>query len=84
MGMALPDEVFQSWEIIHPFNRHIVALEQIRTILHRPDREFYIGLLQTPIRQRPTAIFDQGNRLPGAERIAFVKVYSVANAVLRR
>jgi hypothetical protein len=84
LGLSLPDELFQRWETVHPFNRHIVALEQIRTLLARPDREFYVGLLQTPIRQRPVAVFEAGNRLPGAERIAFVRTYSVANAVLRR
>jgi hypothetical protein len=41
-------------------------------------------MLQTPIRQRPTAVFEKGNVLPGAERIAFMRTYSVANAVLRR
>jgi hypothetical protein len=84
LGIVLPEEVFQSWETVHPYNRYIVALEQIRMVLQQPDREFYIGLLHTPIRQRPVAIFEQGSRLSGAERIAFVRTYSVVNAILRR
>jgi hypothetical protein len=84
LGILVSEEVFQAAEDHHLFNRHIAALEQMRTALSLPLLDFYLDLLRRPLRDRPAYIFGLGNRLPAARRTAFVKVYSAANAVLKR
>jgi hypothetical protein len=84
LGVEVPDEVFHAIEAPHPFNRHIDALERMRESLSLPVPAFYLDLLRTPIRDRRTHLFGVGNGLPGVQRAAFVKVYSLSDAVLRR
>lgn len=84
MGVVVSEDVFRAVEVPHLFNRHITALEQMRTALGLPLLEFYLALLRLPLRERPAYVFGLGNRLPAGQRIDFVRVYSAANAVLKR
>ena len=84
LGINVAEDVFRIMEERHPFNRHIEALERIRETLNLPTPSFYLDLLRTPIRDRPAYLFGLGNALSGARRKSFVRVYSLADATLRR
>lgn len=84
LDAQVASSVFAAVETAYSFNRYIQAIERMRVALTRDDeREFYLSLLATPINQRHNLIFAQGNRLPGEERIRFMKVFSEANSSLK-
>jgi hypothetical protein len=84
LGLGIAPQVFDAYEEHHLFNRYIHALEQLRTALGRPDRRFYLDLLETPLRDRPGHVLGLGMDLPDAQRASFVRVFSTADAILRR
>lgn len=67
----------------HPFTGYINALEQLRAAVRRDEREFYLDLLGTPIRDRPAVVLEWGRALSSAEFRRFVSVFSEVNAVLK-
>lgn len=83
-GVVVDEDVFAQVESEHAFNPFMAALERLRTALGAEDpRIFYVGLLGTPIKDRPGFIFGRGNKLPAPQRIQFVKMFSAANAALK-
>ena len=83
LGVLVPDEVFLEAEAKHNYNKYIAALERVRPHLGLPDERFYLLLLRTPIKDRPSLMFGLGNQLPGQRRVAFAYAFSAANAVLK-
>lgn len=83
LGVTVSEDIFSRAEVAHPYNRYIAALEQIRTVLEVSPETFYLDLLRTPIRDRTTFVFALGNSLPRDRRVAFMKLFSVSNSVLR-
>lgn len=84
LDVQVAGSVFAAVEMAYSFNQYIQAIERMRVALSRNDeREFYLDLLATPIKQRHNLIFALGNRLPGEERIRFMKGFSEANSALK-
>ncbi len=83
IGVTLDPAIVTRSAQEHRYNAYIVALESLRETLDASQADFYSELLQTPIKQRPAAVFRQGDYLSKTERFEFIKKYSVASAVLR-
>ena len=83
LGISVEDEVFRVSEKKHSYNKYIQALEGVRSILNVADADFYISLLQTPIRGRFGYVYGLGNKLISSERSEFIRVLSTANSVLK-
>jgi hypothetical protein len=83
LNVEIPEERFRAIEEKHPFNRHIEALEQLRQGLGQAPLPFYLALLRTPLRDRPTVVFEWYNQLPTGEQAALLRIFGTASAVLR-
>lgn len=89
LGVHLSPDLFAAIEAKHHFNPYIEALEEIRIALKGegiPDepRTFYTNLLATPIRERPGYIIGLGYQRIDLPRVAFIRAFSAANALLTR
>jgi hypothetical protein len=84
IGVVVPEEVFRAAERVHPFNQYIEALEKLRERLRQPEFVFYRNLLRTPIRSRPTTLYELRGDLPGDDRKRFMETFARAHATLRR
>ena len=78
------EEVFLRTEADHIYNDYIAALETLRKALKREESLFYFRLLATPIRDRPAAILSQGRSLVREEDAAFVRLFSMCDAALKK
>jgi hypothetical protein len=84
LGVAVEEAVFLEDEQNSWYTPYLDALERLRTALNEGAKEFYVGLLATPIMDRPARIFERGLELPDERAIAFRKIFAMASAVLRQ
>jgi hypothetical protein len=75
--------VFQAAEEAHPFNPYVEALETLRAELELHALDFYRDLLRTPLRSRPTYVFELRIDLPDHRRREFVETFARAHTILR-
>ena len=84
IGVVVPNDFFGAAEVFHPFNHYIEALEELRGELALPEFDFYRNLLRTPIRRRPTSMFELRSTLSGEQQRSFLETFARAHATLRR
>src|SRR5262249_34681282 len=82
-GVEMDTSLAGQDDLHHLYNSYIDALEELRTFLGLPSESFYLDLLRTPLRARPSFIFGIGNARSGPERFEFVRLFSRANSVLK-
>ena len=83
LSVSVPPQVIDDADASHSFNRHIVALEEIREAVQAEKMSFYLRLLQTPIKGRIGAVLAEMRALSGDERSKFVRVFAKSNATLK-
>ena len=83
LQINIDESIFLFIEEDHAYNKFIAALEQLRMTVGKDQEDFYILLLQTPIRDRPALMLNLGSHLQGSARRQFIVNFSAANAALR-
>ena len=83
LSVSVPPQVIADADASHSYNRYIVALEEIREVLQAEKMQFYLHLLQTPIKGRISAVLAEMRALSGDERSEFVRVFAKSNATLK-
>jgi hypothetical protein len=83
LGIIVPKEMFKASEEKHNYNKYIQALEQIRLGLNLTTEEFYVNLINIPIKERSGYVFSLGDELEGRNRTVFLYTLSSANSVLK-
>ena len=83
-----PEDMLLLSDLRHPFNPYIAALERLSSQevfrVIQPPVTFYVNLFAIPIKDRPASIFRHGFRLQSEQRVAFMTIFSEANAILTR
>ena len=86
LGVSVRPDVFSEAEAGHLFNPRIRAVESLRIALgisEQQSEQFYIDLLATPIKSRISLILGMANRLENEEYRQFIRVFSLANSILK-
>lgn len=84
LSVTADADVFKEAEVDYLFNKHIKALEQLREATGASEiQKFYLNLLATKIKDRPSSILGERFHLPPEERGAFIRLFSQANSVLK-
>jgi hypothetical protein len=83
LGIIVPEKMFKASEEKHNYNKYIQALEQIRLGLNLTTEEFYVNLINIPIKERSGYVFSLGDKLEGRKRTVFLYTLSSANSILK-
>lgn len=68
----------------HSYNRYVNPLEMIREAIGIADViSFYLGLLATPINNRPAYVHGLGRRLTRGDYLRFVRLFSTSHSALK-
>lgn len=84
LGVEVDWEELERLDHAHPFNGYIAALETIRTEITAAEPEFYIELLQVPIRERYITLVRGALQLEAEPRRRTLAALSAARFVLER
>ena len=87
MGVLAHDALFLDEEQTHPYNRYIAALENMRQFpgfMGKDPTDFYITLLNVPIKDRLVWMMQRGKQLPGDQQAGFLTTFALSNVVLRQ
>jgi hypothetical protein len=87
IGVQVDDALFLDEEQTHPYNVYIAALEAMRELLvgiEESPTNFYIALLNVPIRERLTWVMQRGKQLLAKQQAGFLKTFALSSAILRR
>ncbi len=83
LAVNIPDAIFQEAEERHLYNSYLIALAELQEISGQPEQKFYVNLLGTPVRDRPTLVYAASQLLTGEARKDFAYVFSRANSILK-
>jgi len=81
--VAVSDSTLTDVESHHEYNRYIGALETLRPVLNEPEEQFYLNLLVTPLKDRPSFIIQAGRSLSANAFRDFQRQFAISFRVLK-
>lgn len=85
IGISVDVDVMDVEERLHPYNRYIIVLEDLRVQLNLSAQEFYPSLLATELSMRTALLMNLGDRLKDAQaRANFRTALLIAQGKLSR
>ncbi len=83
LGITVDESMFRAADERHLYNRYLAVLEELQRATGIPERQFYVDLLSTPIKDRSMGIYVLSSQMPRKQRQAFLLIFSKANSVLK-
>ena len=83
LDVGVPETIFLALEEQHLYNSYLSALSELQQLSSQPERQFYLHLLGTPIRDRSASVYALSRSLVGASRTDFLLCFSRANSILK-
>jgi SPP1 gp7 family putative phage head morphogenesis protein len=82
--IEVPENVLEELDSLFEYNRHIESLEKLRQLTDKPAREFWVELLQTPIKLRAGYALGLSGGLVAEARTEYVRQLSLTRAIMQK
>ncbi len=82
--VEVPENVLEELDSLFEYNQHIESLEKLRQLTDKPAREFWVGLLHTPIKLRAGYALGLSQGLVAEARTEYVRQLSLTRAIMQK